>query len=163
MKPYKPLAFVANTASQQETATTAALFENFASDLFDLDPAMAQKLPTACTIELDKMKQYIEYLEQELTAKGVKNKGIKFVFGQYGAPGLYKDMNPLYEGLIHIFCRPADMLALANGDYENPPESDADSKLNSIASLNYMHITPPWGVVTEPEGGGSVGSGSFGN
>lgn len=148
MQPLKPLAFAANTTTSTTTAQTGNHFRTFAQNLASLDSQMASKLPYACTIELDKMKQYIAYLEQELTAKGVKNKGIRFIFAQYGQAQDDVRMNPLYEGLVHIFCRPADMLALANGNFENPEENDADSKLNSIKSLNYMHITPPWGVVT---------------
>lgn len=147
MQPFKPLAFAANTTDQALTATTAAHFADYAHTIYAWNPTLANMLTEACTIELDKMKQYIEYLEKELTAKGVKNKGIKFVFAKYGLAENDARMNPLYEGKVHIFCRPADMLALANGDLENPGESDADSKLNSIKSLNYMHITPPWGVI----------------
>ena len=154
MAPYKPLAFVANTATTNTTAQTANHFRTFMQNFAALNSSMASKIPYACTIELDKMKQYIEYLEQELTAKGIKNKGIRFVFAQYGQAEDDVLMNPLYEGLVHIFCRPADMLALANGDFENPADPAAGLQLNSIKSLNYMHITPPWGVVTETEVGG---------
>lgn len=98
-----------------------------------------------CTIELEKLEQYLQYIKAEMEKQKVRVKGVKFSFGKYVHDENDLRSNELYQDRLTIFVGPIDLLSLAEGNLEGLTEPTESVAMGQIAKLNYMNITPPYG------------------
>lgn len=154
-----PQKWTDNIATEEVSEEAISEFSVFSSSVITLDQDLGAQLPEFCSISLDTLESYCNYVRKSLDLAGVRNKGMKFIFAQYPMESTDPKANPLYKGLVHIVLRPVDLAALASANTEGLDYPTETSKVSAIKSLNYMHITPPFGAHVNP---GPVGSGGFG-
>lgn len=129
----------------------AHVLENTTSFMEDFMPVLRAATDTQlgqtkfCTIELEKLEQYLEYIKKEMTKQEVRVKGVKFTFTKYVHDPTDERSNPLYQDRLSIIVGPIDLLSLAEGNLEGVEEPTESLAMRNISKLNYMNITPPYG------------------
>jgi hypothetical protein len=98
-----------------------------------------------CSLEIEKLEQYLAYIKREMSRQGVKSQGIKFQFAQYGMIGTESKVNSKYSGKLHIILGAVDLQSLADADNEGIDFPQVSDSMLKIAQLNFMNITPPYG------------------
>lgn len=145
MKPTKRPAFYDNLVDNQH------VLENTSSFIEDFMPVLTDATDTQlgqtkfCTIELEKLEQYLEYIKREMTKQEVRVKGVKFTFIKYVHDPHDTRSNPLYQDRLSLIVGPIDLLSLAEGNLEGVEEPTESLAMRNISKLNYMNITPPYG------------------
>ena len=88
-------------------------------------------------IDLAVLQDYIDLINREMEARGIKEKGIKITLGKYPDKSTDPRLKKEYEGYQMVFFSPADMAE------ESIPPKMTMGKMGEIPDLNFMDISPP--------------------
>lgn len=151
MKPTKRPAFYDNLVDNAHQETETNLYIEAQAGETVIEDIATFRETKFCTIELEKLEQYLQYIKSEMKKQQVRVQGVKFSFAKYVHNENDPKSNPLYQNRMTVIVGPVDLLSLAEGNLEgieNPIESEA---MKQIARLNYMNITPPYGYTAPQE------------
>jgi hypothetical protein len=151
MKPTKAPAFYENLVPNSYAKASALQYEEIQSGDVDLENSETFKETKFCTIELEKLEQYLQYIKAEMTKQKVRVAGVKFSFAKYIHEPTDPKSNPLYNDRMTVIVGPVDLLSLAEGNLEGVEQPVESTAMDLLPRLNYMNITPPYGYTVQIE------------
>ena len=89
--------------------------------------------------ELSVLKDYLNYIEDEMEKMGIRDKGIKVRLGKYPTTDRDPDLDKEYLGYQTIFFAPTEL----ERDFQDNEESKAGG-VKDLPGMNYGHIRPPY-------------------